>query len=507
MQNNVIEFSGEKLTEKKIVLTLKNITKDFPGVRALDNVTFDLYAGEVHCLVGENGAGKSTLIKILSGAEVLDKGEIILFDKSYPSFSTSQAMQLKIATIYQDVNLVKSLTVADNIFLGNELKNKFNLIDRKAQIQQSKAIMKRIKVKIDPTLLVSDLSAAEKQILQIIKAIHQDARIMVMDEPTAFLGFEETEALMSLIKDLAAEGLGIIYISHYLQEVNRIGDRITVLKDGKLINTYVKSTVSTERLIQDMIGRKSDLFYHKDNVKLGDESLRIEGITKARRVRNVSFSVREGEVFGVGGIVGSGRSDLAKMIFGAEICESGRVYLNGIEITPKNPKEAIRRKICMLMEDRKENGLFLLRPVFENIQIADNELNHFYINPSKERENVGEIIDRLDIQLVNIGQNIESLSGGNQQKCILGRWLIIDSDVIIFDEPTKGVDIGAKQEIYRLITELSQMGKIIILISSDMPELISMSDRIGVMRDGEMVSIINKSEATEKRLIKEYLGD
>lgn len=494
------------MSNNELLLTLKHITKDFPGTRALDDVDFDLFSGEVHCLVGENGAGKSTLIKILSGAENPDQGEIILFNQNYAQLSTSQAINLKIATIYQDVDLVDSLTVADNIFLGGELINQIGMVDHKKQELRASEIMNRLKIKINPALLVMDLSPAEKQMLQIVKAIHRDAKIMIMDEPTSSLGYEETEALMDLIRELASEGIGIIYISHYLQEVIRIGDRITVLKDGKKVNTYQKSTFSLETLISDMVGRKAELFFYKEEVPINEEGLFVKNYSKSNLVKDVSFSVKKGEIFGIGGIVGSGRSELAALIFGSDKRDKGELILNGKEISPNHPKDAIKNGICMITEDRKETGLFLDRPVVENVEIVNNELKKFFLDLPAEKSHVINIVDELNISLANIGQDIDSLSGGNQQKCILGRWLTTDADVFIFDEPTKGVDIGAKQEIYKIITNLAKKGKMIILISSDMPELISISDRIGIMREGEMVSILSKEQVNEQKLIKEYLG-
>lgn len=494
------------MKNKQLILTLSKISKDYPGTRALDDVIFDLFSGEIHCLVGENGAGKSTLIKILSGAENPDAGEIILFGNNYEQLTTSQAIKLKIATIYQDVDLVDSLTVADNIFLGSEIRNHTLVVDRKRQEKKTAAILNKLKIKIDPAILVSDLSPADKQILQIVKAIFRDAEILVMDEPTSSLGFEETNALMDLIRSLASQGKGIIYISHYLQEVTEIGDRITVLKDGKVVNTYEKSKVSTDQLIRDMVGRKADLFFFKEKTTILDESLFVNNFSRGDLVKDVSFSVREGEIFGIGGMVGSGRSELVALLYGAEKKDYGELVFRNEVITPTSPAKAIRNRICLITEDRKESGLFLDRSVIENIKVIDNEMHEFLINLSREKMSVSDIVDSLDIHLSNLQQDIESLSGGNQQKCILGRWLTTNMDIFIFDEPTKGVDVGSKQEIYKIITELARQGKVIIIISSDMPELISLSDRIGVMRDGRMVKILNKDVVTEHKLIQEYLG-
>jgi len=494
------------LKDKQLILKLSSITKNYPGTRALDNVSFDLYAGEVHCLVGENGAGKSTLIKILSGAENPDTGEIILFSNSYSQLTTAQAIKMRIATIYQDVDLVESLTVADNIFLGSEICKQAMVVDRKEQEKKTIEIMDRLRIKINPTMLVSELSTADKQILQIVKAIFRDAEILIMDEPTSSLGFEETNALMDLIRNLVSQGKGIIYISHYLKEVTEIGDRITVLKDGRVVNSYEKTQVSINQLIQDMVGRNADLFFFKEKTDIQDEVLNVKHFSQKPLVKDVSFSVRKGEIFGIGGMVGSGRSELVALLFGAEKKDSGELIYKNRVITPSSPSQAIRSQICLITEDRKVTGLFLDRPVIENIKVVDNEMHKFILNLKKENLSVFKIVNSLDIHLSNINQDIESLSGGNQQKCILGRWLSTNMDVFIFDEPTKGVDVGAKQEIYKIITELAKQGNVIIIISSDMPELISLSDRIGVMRHGEMVKIFDKDEVTEHVLIQEYLG-
>lgn len=491
---------------RQLILKLEHITKDFSGTRALDDVTFDLYAGEVHCLVGENGAGKTTLIKILAGAEKPDKGEIIIFGNHYRQLSPRQAISLNIATIYQDVDLVDSLSVADNIFLGNELRNNYGIVETQRQEQASAEIMERLNIKIDPANLVEELSPAQKQTLQIIKALHREAKILVMDEPTSSLGLEETKALMDLVHNLASKGIGIIYISHYLQEVTDIGDRITVLKDGKAVNTYAKASFTIETLIRDMVGRPTELFYHKEPVAVGDAVVRVQGYSRGPLVRNVSFDVRKGEIFGIGGMVGSGRTELARLIFGVDKKESGELFLYGKRITPSNPKDAIRNGVCMITEDRKDSGLLSLRPVKENMNIVQNEQNRLLLSLRDEFYRVTEMVEKLRVHLASIDQDIDSLSGGNQQKSILGRWLLIEAEIYIFDEPTKGVDVGAKEEIYKIMTELTRQGKMVIMISSDMPELISMSDRIGVMRNGEMVTILPKEEASEERLVKEYLG-
>ena len=375
------------------MLVLDGIIKDFPGTRALNNVTFDLCYGEVHCLVGENGAGKSTLIKILSGAEVPSKGKIILFGKSYSYLTPAKAMALKISTIYQDVNLVDYLTVADNIFLGNELRNRFGVIDHKKQEMKATEIMEQLKIEINPRILVANLSPADKQIIQVVKAIRQDAKIIVMDEPTSSLGFDETKALVDLIRKILHKGKGIIYISHHLHEVMEIGVRITVLKDGEVVNTYRKPNFSMEKLINDMVGRSAKMFFYKERIPIKEDIiLSVENYSRGDLLNNISFTVKGGEIFGIGGMVGSGRTELARLIFGADKREKGELIFNDRKITPRNPKEAIRNGVCLLTEDKKEAGLFLIRAVLENISIAYNELKEFFINLARERNYVFEVI-------------------------------------------------------------------------------------------------------------------
>lgn len=494
------------MNDRELILTLKNITKDFSGTRALDHVNFDLYAGEVHCLVGENGAGKSTLIKILSGAETPDEGELVIFGKKYRQLTTRQAIDLRIATIYQDVDLVDTLTVADNIFLGTELRNKYGFIDTPRQERIAADIMNRLNIQIDPSSLVENLSPAQKQTLQIIKALHRDARILIMDEPTSSLGRNETLALLDLVRQLAKQGIGIIYISHYLQEVSQIGDRISVLKDGRKVSTYDKANFTISQLIRDMVGRDADLFYKREKTPIGDPLIRVENYSRDAIVKNVSFEIREGEIFGLGGMVGSGRTELANLLFGVDKRDSGELYYKGEKITPNSPKEAVKNGIVLITEDRKKGGLFGVRPVKENIAIVENDFRGLFLNLNGEALRVKDKVKSLHIQLASIEQDVDSLSGGNQQKAILARWLLENTRLYIFDEPTKGVDIGSKEEIYHLMIKLARQGKCIIMISSDMPELLSMSDRIGVMRNGELVNIIPANEASEERLIQEYLG-
>lgn len=489
----------------KKILELKEINKSFSGIQVLHNVGLTLYEGEVLCLVGENGAGKSTLIKILSGAEKPDSGTICLFQKEYGSMQPAEAMRLGIATIYQDVDLVDTLTVADNIFQGLEIKKGGILIDRKEQERITAGLLKELNIKMDPRTQVEELSPGQKQNLQIVKALHKKAKIIIMDEPTASLGEEETTALMKLVDKLRKDGIGIIYISHYFEEVFRIGSRALILKDGRSVCERIIKDTTQEQLIKDMVGRDASNFYHKENFVQQDKALQIKHYSSSKLVKDVSFHVSRGEVFGLGGLVGAGRTELVRMLFGADKRDSGELYLDDIEITPKNPKDAIGKGICFVSEERKGEGLFPERSTKENIIITKNEKN-FFLNLKEEIKIVDEKIKQLNIKVFNQQHEVGKLSGGNQQKVVISRWLSVQGEVYIFDEPSKGVDVGAREEIYRLIEGLAKQGKVVIMVSSNMPELLSMSDRIGVMKDGELKHIFDADEATEDKLLKAYMG-
>jgi ribose transport system ATP-binding protein len=488
------------------ILAVQGLRKTFGDTVALDNVTFDLYAGEVHCLVGENGAGKSTLIKILSGAERPDKGRVIVFGKEYGRLTPGQSLDLGIATIYQDVELVTSLTVADNIFLGHEVRSKLGLIDYPTQNRKARELMDSLNIGIPETALVEHLSPAQQQTLQIVKALHIEAKILIMDEPTSSLGVEETRALMDLVRKLASRNIGIIYISHYFEEVFEIGDRITVLKDGQVVNTFDARSTDLGTITRSMIGREPSLFYDRAQVETGDVILKVRGLSRHGLFDDVSFDLHRGEILGFGGVVGAGRSEVMNVIFGADERTAGEVILNGVAMSSPSPRQSIEKGVAMLPEDRKALGLFDLRPVLENMAIVSNEANGPVLNHRKEVSAVEALIRRLQIVTAGIWQPIGFLSGGNQQKAILARWLLSNAHVFIFDEPTKGVDIGAKQQIYELMVGLAKEGKGILMVSSDMPELISVSDRIVVMREGRVVATVKSKGVTEHELLGYFLG-
>jgi ribose transport system ATP-binding protein len=499
-------YAEERSMRADTLLELVEITKDYAGTRALDGVSFDLAAGEVHCLVGENGAGKSTLIKILSGAVKPTSGRISILGRQHTHLAPRDSIALGISTIYQDFNLVSTLTVADNIFLGDEMMTPYRFVDRTKQLRKAAELLDRLSIRIDARELVGELSPAQKQMLQLAKALHRDARIIIMDEPTSSLGHEETQALMQLVRSITRGGsVGIIYISHFLKEVFEIGDRITVLKDGRRIGTHARSSFDSEQIIREMVGREAKMFYQKERSVIGAPILAAVDYTWGETVRHVSFEVREGEIFGIGGLVGSGRTELANLLFGAAKADSGSLALRGRDITSANPRRAISNGVSMICENRQEDGLFLLRPIRENIAVVTTEGSGAVIRRRAEASLVRGMMERFGIA-ASPAQEVRELSGGNQQKAIMSRWLLVDAAVYIFDEPTKGVDIGAKEEIYAFMSELARKGKAIIMISSDMPELLSMSDRIGIMRDGEMVKIIDAKGAEEAGLLKDFLG-
>lgn len=488
------------------LLELKNISKAYFGVEVLSGVNVALHPGEVLCLVGENGAGKSTLIKIISGAIAPEGGEIVAFGQSLHRLHPKQAIAMGIATIYQDVDLVDNLTVADNIFLGDELRNSLGLIDAKRQEKQADELLDRLNLtKIRGSMMLDNLSTAQKQCVQIAKALKYDAKILILDEPTVSLGEEETQTLLTMVKNLAASGLGIIYISHYIDELFRVGDRLLILRDGQQVNIHQVATTTPEALIRDMIGRDASSFYTREHFPMGEDILEIRGFSDGKTVHDVGFTLRAGEIFGLGGLVGAGRTELVRMIYGCDRSEQGKLLLNGQDITAKTPKDAIRKGIFMISEDRKKEGLLTDRSVRENITVTHNERREL-IDLKQEILDVDASIQQFRIKLSSREAPITTLSGGNQQKAIIARCVQDVGNIYIFDEPTKGVDIGAKEEIYAHILALAKEHKFVIIVSSDMPELISMSDRIGVMREGHLVDIVEQKNASEDVLLRKYLG-
>jgi ribose transport system ATP-binding protein len=486
-----------------VLLQMCSVRKQYPGVLALDDVHFELRSGEVHCLVGENGAGKSTLMKILSGAIPKDAGSISIEGKEVEIHSPADTQRLGIGMIYQDFKLVPELSVAENILLGSEpTKGKSFFIDFARMHEIARSAISQLGEEIDTSTLVSSLSVAGRQIIEIAKAISKKMRVIAMDEPSAPLTENELKNLFAIIRRLKSEGVGIIYISHRLEEVFEIGDRVTVLRDGRIINTCSISDVDRRNLIRWMVGRELENEYPKIVLQRGKEILRLEHIS-GNSVQDINLTLYQGEILGIAGLVGAGRSELARLIFGADVRESGKIFLEGKEINPRSPREAIDLGIGLLTEDRNKFGLIMQMSVKENISLSNlRELvDKLFINRMNEIEIARKYVNDLQIKTPSLEQLVENLSGGNRQKVVLARWLYTKSKVLIFDEPTAGIDVGVKFEIYNLINQLAQDGIGVIVISSDMPELLGISDRIAVMCEGRLTGIVSREKATKEKIM------
>jgi ribose transport system ATP-binding protein len=486
------------------ILELKNIGKTFPGVVALKNVSMTVRSGEVHALLGENGAGKSTLIKILSGYHPFDEGELIVAGKPVTFKNPKEAIDASIHTIYQELTLCPHMTVAENIVLDKQDQFKGFLQKRhEYQAIAVQALKELGQSEIQPNWLVKDLSIAQQQVVEIAKAITSKAKIVLMDEPTSSISQSDADRLMDIIRGLKANGVAIIYISHRLHEIGGIADRITVLRDGELVGTVDNADVTEKDLITMMVGRELKNVYPKREVPIGDVVLRVEDLTSGELFQGISFEVRKGEIFGIGGLVGSRRTEMLEALFGMLPVTSGKIFLNGKEFRPKSPRHAIQHRIAFVTEDRKKTGLVLCLPVHENINIVNAQQPSFagYLNWPKLKATANRHKKTLNIRVSSIEQIIGSLSGGNQQKVALAKWLDFAPQVILFDEPTRGIDIGAKTEIYSIMGELAAHGAAIVMVSSELPELISVADRILVMQEGQMKGIVTKEEATQERVM------
>ncbi len=482
---------------------MSGIVKRYPGVLALDNVSFSLEAGEVHCLVGENGAGKSTLMKILSGAVRPDRGTIAIDGTGADILSPRDAQQLGIALIYQDFKLVPGMSVAENIFLGREpTGGPLSLIDRHELMLGARKSLAVLGEEIDPTATIESLSVAQRQIVEIARALARNARILALDEPTAPLTEREVTTLFAVIRRLRAEGVGIIYISHRLEEVFALGDRVTVLRDGKGIVSAQVSATDRRQLIRWMVGRELENEYPRSERRAGAEILRVEGL-RGKRLGPVSFSLARGEILGLAGLVGAGRSRLARIIFGAEQPTGGAIFLDGEKFHPRSPHEAIAAGIALLTEDRNTYGLVSQMSVRENITLASiaSLVKGPFIDASREELLARQFVRDLRIRPENTGVTVESLSGGNRQKVVLARWLASNARVLIFDEPTSGIDVGVKFEIYTIINRLAREGLGILVISSDLPELLGICHRIAVMCEGTLTGIVERETTTQETIM------
>ncbi|WP_317856103.1 sugar ABC transporter ATP-binding protein [Chakrabartyella piscis] len=485
------------------VLQMKKVTKEFPGVKALSDVDFNIYKGECMALIGENGAGKSTLMKVLSGVYPKYEGEIVFRGKKVAFDTPRQANEAGIAIIHQELNMISYMKIYENIFLGREIKTKFGKLDKKAMVQKAKELMDEMEIDLDPNEEVCNLSLAKQQMVEIAKALSMNADIIVMDEPTDALPESDVKNLFRIINGLRGKDIGVVYISHKLGEVFEICDRITVLRDGQFIAENKVEELDEDALIKLMVGRTlEEQFPH---VEYGESETVFEVKNLSNQyIHDVSFSAKKGEIIGVSGLVGAGRTELAKTIYGAYRAESGQIFLNGKEIKSNSPKEAISNGIYYISEDRKGDGLILDLDIKSNITISCIEklTKNTIIQKKKELEVCGGYRDKLNIKTPSIHQKIKNLSGGNQQKVAIAKGLITDPQVLLIDEPTRGVDVGAKKEIYDLINLFKMQGKTIILISSEMPEILGMSDKVLVMHEGTIKGEVDRKDATGEVILE-----
>jgi len=487
-----------------LLLDARGISKSFAGVRALNGVSFDLRAGEVHALVGENGAGKSTLIKIITGAERADSGTLAIAGRAVAHIDPHTSRALGIAAIYQQPSLFPHLTVAENIALSLEAGGPWRRLRWKARRQRAADLLGRIGASIDPDRLVESLSMPEQQVVEIAKAIGADARILIMDEPTASLSEREVERLFAVVSRLRQDGAGIIYISHRLEEIGAIADRITVLRDGETVATREARTVDRGELIRLMVGRELAAVFPKRRVEPGAVALEVRHLSHRRSgIKDVSFSVRRGEILGLAGLVGSGRTQLAEILFGLSPADSGDIMVHGRAVRITSPAQAIRLGIGYVPEDRRQHGVVLEMSIAANASMASLGAvsRRGLIDRTAERAAAARYVDQLRIRTPSVDTGVGALSGGNQQKVALARWLSIDPTVLILDEPTQGVDVGSKAEIHGLMQDLVERGLAIVMISSELPEILGMSDRIAVMHAGTLRGVLTREEATPAKIL------
>jgi ribose transport system ATP-binding protein len=496
-------------TSDRPLLRMTGISKTYPGVTALEDVDLELIAGEVHCLVGENGAGKSTLVKILGGAERPDEGSISLGGRDLSVRNPVDALRAGIGVIYQDFKLVPHLSAAENISLGQlPTRGTVPVVDWPALHERARGLLALLGEDLPPDQRVADLSPAQQQMVEIARVLNHDARLIAMDEPSATLTDRELDNLFGLIRRLTAQNVGIIYISHRLEEIDDIGDRVTVLRDGRKVGTFKSAALDRPTLVRHMVGREIEDEVSRDVPEAGDTILQVECLRRPPSVQDVSFDVRRGEVFCIAGLVGSGRTEAARLIFAADRKRSGRILLSGREIDPRTPRQAIDLGIGLLTEDRDRQGLIMELSVRDNILLSRLTAlrRHLGIDWKRADEASQSFVDTLRIRTPGLHQKVVHLSGGNRQKVVLARWLFTDARLLIFDEPTKGIDVAVKREIHGLLRDLADRGIGVVVISSDLPEVLGLGDRIGVMREGRMIEILDRADATQERIMRLATG-
>ncbi len=494
----------------EVILTMNGIDKSFPGVHALDHVDFELRRGEVHALMGENGAGKSTLMKVLTGIYTKDSGVITFEGREVEYHNKREAQDDGIVIVHQELNMVGDLTVAQNIFIGREFKKGF-MIDDKKMIEESKKLFDELHISIDPKAKMSDLTVGKQQMCEIAKAISHKAKIIIFDEPSAALTEKEIEDLFAIIRDLRADNLGIIYISHRMDEIKVITDRVTVMRDGTYVGTLITNDCTKEDIINMMVGR---VIYEepKTHSMVPPDApvvLKVEHLNAGKMVQDVSFELRKGEILGFSGLMGAGRTETARALFGADPKQSGDIFINGQKVTINSPEDAVKHGIGYLSEDRKRYGIVVQKSITENSTLATLKeyMSGLFINKGAEKEVTQKYINELDTKTPSADQLVVNLSGGNQQKVVIAKWLVRNCDILIFDEPTRGIDVGAKNEIYKLMNRLAAEGKSIIMISSEMTEILRMSDRIVVMCEGKKTGEIAIEEATQESIMDKATRD
>ncbi|MDI9243291.1 sugar ABC transporter ATP-binding protein [Fusibacillus kribbianus] len=492
----------ENMDEQDVILEFSGITKSFPGVKALDNVSFSVKKGTVHALVGENGAGKSTLMKILNGLYHADSGKVLLNGKEVQIRDSIHAQQLGIGMVHQELNVIGELSIAENIFLGKEPKNRLGLIDHKKLNSTAKTFLLQQKLPYSPSLKMKEMSIGEQQMIEIIKTVYFNSKIIVMDEPTSSLSESEVEKLFTKIRELKKQGSTIIYISHRLEELDEICDYLTIMRDGQFIRTVKVGEITKNEIISEMVGRTIENTYPKVKAEIGDVILEAKKLSN-EKIKDVSFCVKRGEILGFAGLVGAGRTEVARAVFGMDELKSGEIYMEGEKISIKTPKDAVDNGIMMVSEDRRKYGLVTKRSVLENISLPnyDRFSKTLFVNHKAEKNVSAEIIKKLSIKTPNLDTMTASLSGGNQQKIVIGKWLVASPKVFILDEPTRGIDVGAKYEIYKQMCEFAAEGMSIIMISSDLPELLGMADRIYVMSEGRITGELLGEEANQMKVM------
>ncbi|MCE5974880.1 sugar ABC transporter ATP-binding protein [Sinirhodobacter sp. WL0062] len=488
------------------ILEVDNVRKEFPGVVALDNVQLKIRPGTVHALMGENGAGKSTLMKIIAGVYIPDRGEVRFAGKPIDIKGPIDALNSGIAMIHQELNLMNTMTVAENIWIRREPKNAFGLVDHAQMNRQTQDLFDSLNIRLEPKGLVGDLTVAQKQMVEIAKAVSYNSDVLIMDEPTSAITESEVEHLFAIIRDLRSRGVGIVYITHKMNELFEIADELTVFRDGKYIDTVPASDVTRDDIIRMMVGREITEMFPKVDCPIGDVILDVQNLSLPGVFHDVSFKLRRGEILGVAGLVGSGRSNVAEALFGVKPAETGDIFIDGEHVVMSSPQVAMGHGLAFLTEDRKETGCFLILDCLENIQMAlltREKVNGLgFVQQAEITKLAEEYAAKLRVKTPNLHERVENLSGGNQQKLLIARWLLTNPKILILDEPTRGIDVGAKAEIHRLITQLAGQGVAVLMISSELPEVLGMSDRIMVMHEGHVSGFLDRSEADQVRVME-----